>query len=259
MTNPIVVGVDGREPSDALDFAAALARGLETKLVLVHVAGVPIAFPYGNVRLQELMRREAVSQGTEMLEAVAEPVRSVVDELRVEFGEPADELRRVAHDVAASLIVLFPRERRGFARTLWPGTSAAVAAESPCPVVVVRRTLDGGDRILDGGGPIVVGSDGGDDSARAVLVADSLSDRLDLPVLPVGIDVAGKAAHGAIRYRNVHSRPGQALAEIARRARGALLVVGTRGGSRLSGSVAQRLIGETTVPLVVVPERGRHA
>jgi nucleotide-binding universal stress UspA family protein len=194
-----------------------------------------------------------------MLERVAAPVQRFVEEMRVEFGEPADELRRIAHDVAAPLIVLFPRERRGLARALWPGTSAAVAAQSPCPVVVVRRALDGAERILDGAGPIVVGSDGGDDSARAVLVADALSDRLDLPVLTVGIDVAGKAAHGAIRYRNVHRRPGQALAEIARRARGALLVVGTRGGSRLSGSVAQRLIGETTVPLVVVPERERNA
>jgi nucleotide-binding universal stress UspA family protein len=62
-----------------------------------------------------------------------------------------------------------------------------------------------------------------------------------------------------VRYRNVHRGPGAALAEIARRVRGALLVVGTAGGSWSSGSVAQRLIGSAPVPLVVVPEGRHHA
>jgi nucleotide-binding universal stress UspA family protein len=91
------------------------------------------------------------------------------------------------------------------------------------------------------------------------VVADALSEQLDLPILPVAIDVADEAARGALRYRNVYGAPGEALAEIARRARGALLVVGTAGGSWFSGSVAQRLIGAATVPLVVVPERQHDA
>jgi hypothetical protein len=57
---------------------------------------------------------------------------------------------------------------------------------------------------------------------------------LDSAVVPVGIDVAD-AADDALRYRDVHPRPGQALAEIARRARSALLVVGTAGSTGAFG------------------------
>jgi nucleotide-binding universal stress UspA family protein len=207
------------------------------------------------LRLQELMRREAMTEGKEMLAELGKPVSPLVGETRVEFGEPAAMLRRVAYELGASLIVLFPRDRHRVARAIWRGTSGSIAASSPCPVVIVPRSLDQVGSGLAAGGPIVVGADRSADSDRAVVVAEALSDQLDLPVLSVAIDVADEAARGALRYRNVHRGPGEALAEIARRARGAFLVVGTAGGSWLSGSVAQRLIGAAMVPLVVVPER----
>ena len=255
MTGPIIIGVDGREPAGALAFPAALAERLQTALVLVHVASEPLPFPYGNARSQELLRREAVIEGNEMLAELAESVWPLVGETRVEFGEAAEALRRVAHELRGSLIVLFPRNRREFTRALWRGTSGTIAASSPVPVVVVPRGLDHAGVGLGAGGPVVVGADRSSESDRAVVVAEALAAQLDLPVLPVAIDIADEAARGAVRYRNIQGRPGEALAEIARRARGALLVVGTAGGSWLSGSVAQRLIGAASVPLVVVPER----
>jgi nucleotide-binding universal stress UspA family protein len=203
-----------------LEFAAALARRLDTALVLVHAAGEPLAFPYGNVRMQELVRREAIADGERLFAEVGERVRAFVGETRVEFGEPPEALRRVAHELEASLIVVSPRQRRQLSRALSSGTSGAMAASSPCPVVVVPRSLQRVDGGLADGGPIVVGSDGSTESGRAVVVAEPLSDRLELPILPVGIDIAGDAARDAIRYRNVHRRPGDALAEIARRVRG---------------------------------------
>jgi nucleotide-binding universal stress UspA family protein len=259
MKGPIVVGIDDREPGTAVEFAAALARRLERALVLLHAAGDPPAFPYGNARLRELVRRRAIADGERLLAEIAEPVRERIGESRVEFGEPAETLRRVAHELGASLIVVSPRRRRQFVRALWRGTSGAVAASSPCPVVIVPRSMRRADTALTAGGPIVVGSDGTAESGRAIVVAEALADRLELPILPVGIDVAAEAARDAIRYRNVHRRPGDALAEIARRVRGTLLVVGTAGGSWLSGSVAQHLIGAAPVPLVVVPEARHHA
>jgi nucleotide-binding universal stress UspA family protein len=137
MTGPIVVGIDGREPTDVLEFCAELAGGMRTALVLVHVAGTPLAFPYGDARLQELMRRGAVAEGTALLTEVGGPVQRMVGETRVEFGTPAEALRRVAYELHASLIVVCPRERRGLTRVLWRGTTGTIAAESPCPVVVV--------------------------------------------------------------------------------------------------------------------------
>lgn len=256
MTGPIIVGIEGREPEAGVEFAATLARRLETSLVLVHVADDPPPFPYADPRMHELIRRRAIADGERLLAEIAEPIRERVREIRVEFGGPAESLRRVADELEASLIVVSPRRRRQFVRALWRGTSGAVAASSPCPVVVVPRSMR--DSGLAADGPVVVGSDGSTESARAFVVAEALSDRLELPILSVGIDIAGEAARDAIRYRNVHRRPGEALVEIARRVRGTLLVVGTAGGTWLSGSVAQRLIGAAPLPLVVVSERRHH-
>src|SRR5690242_8473045 len=147
------------------------------------------------------MRREAVTEGTEMLAELAESVRPLVGETRVEFGEPAAALRRVAHELRGSLIVLFPRNRREFTRALWRGTSGTIAASSPVPVVVVPRALDHAGEGLGAGGPIVVGADRSSESDRAVVVAEALAEQLDLPVLPVAIDIADEAARNAIRYR----------------------------------------------------------
>src|SRR5947207_15411769 len=95
MTGPIVVGIDGREPAGALEFPAALAHRLETALVLVHVAGEPLPFPYGDDRQKELMRREAVTESTQMLAELGKHVWALVGETRVEFGQPAETLSRV--------------------------------------------------------------------------------------------------------------------------------------------------------------------
>lgn len=168
-------------------------------------------------------------------------------------GDPVDALRAAAHESGAGFIVVAPRRRGRLARALLRGTSARLAAASPCPVVAVSP---GGRiepvRLLDGA-PIVVGSDGTPSAARALVVADSLSVQLDLPVLPVGIDIADQAAAGTLRYRNVHRYPGDALAEVARRARSAMLVIGSGRGGRSSAPVAQRLLAAAPVPLVVVP------
>jgi nucleotide-binding universal stress UspA family protein len=255
MSGPIVVGIDGGEPEPVLEFAAVLARRLETALVLVHAAGERLASPYGNVRTRELARRKAIADGEGLLAEVGAPVRALVRDRRVEFREPPEALWRVADDTEASLILVSPRRRWRLSRALWRATSGVVAAASPCPVVIVPRSVRRGENALTGGGPIVVASDDGTQSCRALAVAEALSDRLELPILPMGIDTAGEAARRPVRYRNVQRRPGEGLAEIASRVRATLLVVGTRGGSWLSGSVAQRLIGSAPVPLVVVPER----
>ena len=241
MSGPIVVGIDGGEPESVLEFAALLAHRLETALVLVHAAGERLASPYGNVRTRDLARRKAIADGERLLAEVGAPVRALVRESRVEFREPPEALWRAADDTEASLILVSPRRRWRLSRALWRATSGVVAAASPCPVVIVPRSMRRGEYGLAGGGPIVVGSKNGTRSDSTLAVAERLSNQLELPILPMGMQ----------------RRPGQKLAGIASRARATLLVVGTTGGSWLSGSVAQRLIGSAPVPLVVVPE-GAH-
>ena len=259
MTGPVVVGIDKQTSAGALELAAAFARSLDTRLVLAHVAAMPVAFPYGNPQLQELLRRKALLDGHRLLRRVASEVEDIDVETRVELGPPVEALRRLAHETEAVLVVLAPRRRGSVARALSRGTTGALAEASPCPVVVMPPLGRAPDGSFASGAPIVVGADGTANSGRATVVADALGERLGLPVVPVGVDVADEAARATLRYRNVHPRPGQALGEITRRLSGAMLVVGTRGGSSLSGSIAQRLIVEAPVPVVVVPERSQGA
>jgi nucleotide-binding universal stress UspA family protein len=253
-----VVGVNGDRAEPTLAYGAALARALNVEVVPVHAVDDPLAFPYGNVEVRELLRRKALAAGEAFVADAAERTGVDSHETRIVFGEPETALRTVAEEVGAGLIVVAPRRRSRFARALEPGVASSLVREAPSPVVVVPPDAEVEAMRLIDGAPVVVGADGSDASDRAVAVARSLAIQLDSPVLPVGVDVAD-AADDALRYRNVHPRPGQALAEIARRARSALLVVGTAGGTERSGSVAQRLIAAAPVPLVVVSDVGAGA
>jgi nucleotide-binding universal stress UspA family protein len=252
MTGPVVVGLDGREAPRALMFARALARALNTGVVPVVAVDDAAAFPYGERRARELERRQRLADGRDLVRRVASETGVAVDEPRVVFGDPADALREVAGDVDAALLVVAARSRGWVGNALVPGISSRLARQSPSPVVVLPPRARIQPMRLLSDAPIIVGADGTPSSRRAVAVAESLGARLELPVLPVGVDVED-AANAALRYRNVHPRRGQALGEIARRAGSALLVVGTRGGSWLSGSLTQRMIAAAPVPLVVVP------
>jgi nucleotide-binding universal stress UspA family protein len=247
------VGVSGREAEDALRFASALARALNAEVVPVRAVEAPLPFPYGSRTAQELQRRRALADGTDFVRSLAQRLDIETAQPRVVLGDPVTALRDVAVEVGAALVVVAPRERRGLSHGIAPGVSSRLARESPSPVVVVPSRARVESTRLLGGAPIVVGADGSSSSRRALVVAESLGAQLELPVLPVGVDVED-AADVALRYRDVHPRPGQALAEIARRARGALLVVGTAGGGWLSGSVAQRLMAAAPIPVVVVAE-----
>jgi nucleotide-binding universal stress UspA family protein len=258
MTGPVVVGVNGAQAEPTLAYGAALARALNVEVVPVHAVEDPLAFPYGNAELRELLRRKALAAGEAFVADAGERTGIATGEARIVLGEPETALRTVAQEVGAGLIVVAPRRRSRFARALVPGVASSLVREAPSPVVVVPPDAQVEAMRLVDGAPVVVGADGSEASDRAVAVARSLAMRLDSPVLPVGIDVAN-AAEDALRYRNVHPRPGQALAEVAHRARSALLVVGTAGGSERSGSVAQRLIAAAPVPLVVVRDVGAGA
>jgi hypothetical protein len=61
MTGPIVVGVEGPDAVAAATLAASFAPRLGRELVLVHAAPDPPVFPYGDRRLKELQRREAIA------------------------------------------------------------------------------------------------------------------------------------------------------------------------------------------------------
>jgi nucleotide-binding universal stress UspA family protein len=138
MNRSIVCGIDGTEASRwAARVAGEFARKLDRTLVLVHVAEDRPTFPYGDVRLRELSRREAIEAATPMLERTAAAVSDVGTETRVVFGDPADALIAAAHDADAELLIVGSRGRGPIASAVLGSVSAHLAAAAPYPVVVV--------------------------------------------------------------------------------------------------------------------------
>jgi nucleotide-binding universal stress UspA family protein len=262
MTGPIIVGVDGRDSIAAANLASSLASRLGRELVMVHVAADPPVFPYGDRRLRELQRREAIAGGVQLLTEVADAADALHAERMVEFGQPAERLATLAQSRGADLLVVGSRSRHLLARALLGGVSGSLAATGPCPVVVVPNELD--DKAVSDAvhGPFLLGTDDTDSADRAASVAACVADRLDTSVLPVRLDTSAlpvrikgphEAADRGLPFGSNRRDVAGRLVALAERLGMPLLVVGTRGGHWLSGSVAQRLIAKASVPVVVVP------
>lgn len=129
----IVCGVDDSPGAlEAARVAGALSAGLGVRLVLVHIAA---GWAGGGGEGSVSMRQGRQGADRLLERAVSEHARDV--ERRVEFGEPAEALARVASEEAATLIVVGER-RGGFGRLrLRRSLADDLAATAPCPVVVV--------------------------------------------------------------------------------------------------------------------------
>ncbi|EKX67809.1 universal stress family protein [Streptomyces ipomoeae 91-03] len=140
---PLVVGVDGSEPSlRAVDWAAdeAALRGVPLRVVyaclweryegaaLAHDIGKPTALPLAQ----------------DVVGAAAQRARARHPDLRVSadvvFEEPEYALVREGRN--ASALVVGTRGRSGIAEMLLGSVSLTVAAHADCPVIVLRGSHD---------------------------------------------------------------------------------------------------------------------
>ena len=133
---PIVCGTDfSKTATEAVDVAAAMARRLGTKLVLVHVDE-----SYGMAAVDSRLFDPAVAHGRPELNRTAERLRGLgtdVDE-KLLCGSAFDKLVTVATKATAQLIVV-GAVGHGFVRRLLVGSVAERTVEaSPVPTLVVR-------------------------------------------------------------------------------------------------------------------------
>lgn len=281
---PIVVGIDGSAGAQAavrwaLDEAGSRQTGV--RLICAYrlmpgsyqAPGRYADFPQDT----ELVRENAARVVSEALADTAGtgvPVSGdTVD------GGPGPALIEASE--TASLLVLGSRRRSALGSTVLGSVSAAVAARSSCPAVVLR----GPGGLADEGAEVVVGIDGsaasqallefGLDHAsrhrarlRAVLCwhPDLLASMLWRPEPPAPVraeawlaeTVAGwqeKYPDVAVRTGVVREHPAAGLVAEAATAR--LLVVGNRGrhamAGTLLGSVSQAVLHTALCPVAVVP------
>lgn len=285
----VAVGVDGSEPAAAaLDWAVRQASLEARPLTVVHACGLPgamqdfediVANERGLMSVGRSIAREAVRDarladstiGVESLVAMGRP-----ETVLVEASESAD------------MLVVGARGRGTVASALLGSTSAAVARESMCPVVIVREFEEPWED--DVPRPIVVGVDGSAVSTNAVEFAFRMASvrRAPLTLLHATWDlreqassvidlrsyaekvnlseeeerlVAETVAGMCEKYPDVavtesyrRGEPVRRLVEASRDA--ALVVVGTRGrrllATTLLGSVSRGVAERAYCPVAVV-------
>ena len=136
----VLVPVDGSESSrKALEMAVAIAQAAQARLTVLEVIEEfgPLPGYY-----------EAPPPGKDRADWIAEQrfekVHPVLEELgaawerRVEEGDPADQICRVAEEGRHDLIVIGHRGRSEVARFLLGSVSGRVVQHAPCSVVVVK-------------------------------------------------------------------------------------------------------------------------
>lgn len=125
MTRPVICAVSDSEHARQTVLAAReLALALDRDLLLVHVLAPGrsgIAEPEPLIAAMNALRRAAADAGIDSRA------------WRLEVGNPATQLAAVADDFDATMIVIGTADRGGELDTV----AQAVAAEAPCPTVIV--------------------------------------------------------------------------------------------------------------------------
>lgn len=140
----ILVPIDFSEASQhALGPALELATREHATVVLLHVLShvpdIPARLSF-NIHFEvpeyrQALHRAALDQLQELEAALPQgPVRKV----RVEHGDPADEIVRVAGEIDADLIVMSTHGRRGFGHLLYGSVTEKVVRLASCSVLCVR-------------------------------------------------------------------------------------------------------------------------
>lgn len=151
LAGPVVVGVDGSEPSQlAVAYAADEAARRGSELVLVHVyaadeyltTGMPAPDSGVSQRYEELTAAHR-EQADDLLARAAAVVRQRHPKLRVQRRSltgmsPKQVLLELSGE--ASLLVVGTRGHGGFAGLLLGSVSQAVVQHARCPVLVARTT-----------------------------------------------------------------------------------------------------------------------
>jgi nucleotide-binding universal stress UspA family protein len=137
---PVICAVDrSDEARAAVGIAGELAARLESRLLLIHVEprteapGVSAA-----AAGQERLRAEELSDAEALVAQIVEE-EGLGDDVavRVDIGKAGERIVELARQENAALVVLGSRGRGDLSSAVLGSVSHAVAANAPCPVVIV--------------------------------------------------------------------------------------------------------------------------
>jgi universal stress protein E len=272
----------------AIDRAGMLSAALRAELSLLHVV-MPTE--------SDQMLKEDVERASRQLQARASaPLwrHGQSPSISVRPGSPAGVLIEMAWELDATLVVLGMHRKRPVRDALAGTIALQLLSALTCPVLIVRRMPLGAYR------NVLLALDRSKASAEAVRAAEALVIDADAHASAVhayqppfsammtsaGIaadvidtyadtwrresktdlrDLLTRVSHDASRYELIleNATTSAAVGNVIRRLNPDLLVMGTRGRSRLKralfGSVSQRIMAAARSDVLLVPERSREA
>lgn len=286
---PVLCALDGSPVAEAVARAGAcLARTLDAPLVLLHVARAsrgrrPLELLHGRHQAEDLESARALLRD----HAARLPIALT---LELATGSPREQILAAAFDLEAVALVVGEHER-GLLSTLRGSLPRQIAAEAPCPTLVVPERAE--ERDLDG--PVVCGVDAGDAAARAARVGAGLAGALGERIILVSVVLPAAAAvplppaappasaasseieqewRDAVRVRLERmtetlgaatgaeaaievGAPAEQMCALARDRRASVIALGASGRgvlhAALSGSVAPAVLSASERPVLLVP------
>lgn len=278
----VLCPVDFSEASEhTLRLACSLARNRHAGLLVLHVAPPPVVVlsgPSGDAAAVEQVSPEEYDRLRAELRRLQPPFPDVPVEHRLEKGDPATEILRVAEETGCDLIVMGTHGRTGLDRLLTGSVAEKVLRAAPRPVVAVKTT-PAPARLP--GRTVLHPTDFSERSEAAFrLACEVVTDGGRLVVLHVASTARGAPAAGpgdnCEGLRNdLHGlqapdpethlehrlEEGDAAAEIVRVAReidAGLIVMGTHGRTGLArllvGSVTEEVLRKAPCPVMTVKQ-----
>jgi nucleotide-binding universal stress UspA family protein len=142
----VLVPVDFSATADrALEYAIALAQQLQARLTLLHVLHLtPLAMgdPAAGLPVNYLDTLETGAQ--QLLQASLERVRhaGLQGEGLLVQGAPMQTIVETAGERGVDLIIMGTHGRTGLTHVLLGSVAEHVVRQAPCPVLVMRKTMD---------------------------------------------------------------------------------------------------------------------
>ncbi|HID43678.1 MAG TPA: universal stress protein [Archaeoglobaceae archaeon] len=143
----ILVATDGSEYArKGLEYAANLAIPKKGKIVLLHVVPHDPRIPQDAICFSDCEERdkkfleELKEAGKKMLEEEAKRLKDtgLNVELRIELGNPSEEIVRVAKEINADMIVMGVRGVSKWRKIFLGSVSEEVLEKTEIPVFIVR-------------------------------------------------------------------------------------------------------------------------
>jgi nucleotide-binding universal stress UspA family protein len=142
----LLVPVDFSETSEAaLKYAVSLAQRLGARLVVMHAYELPVyGFPDGALVASTEIATRVMSGAQAGLDALVDRYRNGtrVDTV-LRQGVPWEEVRAVAEEVGADIIVIGTHGRQGLARALIGSVAEKIIRTSTRPVLTIHSPHNG--------------------------------------------------------------------------------------------------------------------